>query len=359
MKHTTTTILTALLLPSVAAAGDHCPTASGCQDSAAQHLTHTDHMRHDHSVATPTGVMGGHAHDAGEVMFSYRYMFMNMDGLRSGSSSATTADVTAAGYMNSPADMQMEMHMIGAMYGLTDRITLMAMTNYLSNTMDMNMASGMPMSMESEGLGDTSLGAIHKTYQAANTSILTGLSVIAPTGSTDETMTMMMMSPMGMPMSMTMAQPYGMQLGSGTWALKPSVTYLGKSDKLSWGAQLSSIIYLGTNDNGYRLGNKVDATAWTAYKLTDDLSLTARVAGSSWGDINGAHDGYSMMAPTMTTTLNTANSGGDKVDAYIGASYTLGLLKTTVEYGQTLWQDLDGIQLGYDWTLNLGASISF
>ena len=34
----------------------------------------------------PIGVMGGHTHDAGGVMLSYRYMDMHMDGNRDGTS---------------------------------------------------------------------------------------------------------------------------------------------------------------------------------------------------------------------------------------------------------------------------------
>ena len=32
----------------------------------------------------PIGVMGDHRHEAGEIMFSYRFMYMNMDGSRDG-----------------------------------------------------------------------------------------------------------------------------------------------------------------------------------------------------------------------------------------------------------------------------------
>ena len=33
-----------------------------------------------------------------------------------------------------PLEMTMDMHMVGAMYGLSDRVTLMAMGNYLTST---------------------------------------------------------------------------------------------------------------------------------------------------------------------------------------------------------------------------------
>ena len=63
----------------------------------------------------PIGVMGDHAHGAGEFMVSYRFMPMAMAGLRDGTDSVEPDDVTRAdgyGYMVSPVDMDMTMTMV-------------------------------------------------------------------------------------------------------------------------------------------------------------------------------------------------------------------------------------------------------
>ena len=42
-----------------------------------------------------------------------------------------------------PEDMNMQMHMVGAMYAPTSKITLAAMMNYLQNEMNATMMGGM------------------------------------------------------------------------------------------------------------------------------------------------------------------------------------------------------------------------
>jgi hypothetical protein len=83
----------------------------------------------------PIGVMGDHTHDAGEWMLSYRYSRMEMGGNQDGTSDVSTEEVLNQ-FNVAPLDMTMEMHMFGAMYGLTDDLTLMGMLPYVEKTMD-------------------------------------------------------------------------------------------------------------------------------------------------------------------------------------------------------------------------------
>ena len=76
---------------------------------------HRAHMHHVHGASdAPTGVMGDHAHEAGEWMLSYRYMFMLMDGNRGRGGRKSTGDVLA-NFPVAPTEMFMEMHMFGVM----------------------------------------------------------------------------------------------------------------------------------------------------------------------------------------------------------------------------------------------------
>ena len=88
----------------------------------------------------PIGVMGDHMHKKGEVMFSYRFMRMNMAGSRIGTDPATPEEIVTTvpnrffgNPMQPPTlrvvplEMTMDMHMVGAMYAPTDWLTLMAM----------------------------------------------------------------------------------------------------------------------------------------------------------------------------------------------------------------------------------------
>ena len=70
----------------------------------------------------PISVMGEHTHEAGEWMLSYRFMRMEMDGNRSGTDSLPTEDVLAQ-FPVSPLNMTMDMHMFGAMFAPSDKLT--------------------------------------------------------------------------------------------------------------------------------------------------------------------------------------------------------------------------------------------
>ena len=68
----------------------------------------------------PIGIMCDRYHKKNEIMWSYRYMLMDMDGYQKNSSSTSytrartkpSAGTTAMNsvYMNVPVDMQMQMH---------------------------------------------------------------------------------------------------------------------------------------------------------------------------------------------------------------------------------------------------------
>ena len=80
----------------------------------ATHGVFAQHTSHNHNPLSyaPIGVMGDHAHPQGEFMFSYRFMFMNMDGNLDENSSMSESNVLAD-YMVAPRSMDMMMHMVG------------------------------------------------------------------------------------------------------------------------------------------------------------------------------------------------------------------------------------------------------
>jgi hypothetical protein len=81
---------------------------------------------------------------------------------------------------------------------------------------------------------------------------------------------------------------YGMQLGSGTWDLKPSLTYTGKLDDWSWGAQISGTKHLeDKSSSGFAFGDLFQSTAWGGYHLTHWLSASVRGVYTVQGAVNG------------------------------------------------------------------------
>ena len=342
LQKNTLILLTALSLLSIQSA------------QAAGHENHVDHSGHDHTRPdshAPIGVTGDHLMRKGEIMLSYRFMSMEMDGNRTGTDSVS---VPLPGYMVSPLSMDMDMHMIGVMYAPSDQLTLMAMVPYTSISMDhlVNM-NGSNFTTESSGIGDVKLAATYGLYAKPGSDFLFNFAVNAPTGSIDERDNTTGPDDVHL--------PYPMQLGSGTWDFTPGLTYVQTYDSWSWGAQGLYTFRTGTNDNGYTLGNKLNATVWAAKQVVKSTSLSFRLKALDWDNIDGS-DNKLMLTPAMVPTADPNLRGGTRVDALIGINFVppgFTSLRLSAEAGVPAYQKLDGPQLETDLVFTLGAQYTF
>ena len=300
----------------------------------------------------PIGVMGDHAHKKGEFMVSYRYMLMNMDGNRDGTNSLSNSEVLQD-FMVTPVDMTMQMHMFGAMYAVSDDVTLMAMVPYVSKEMEHLTRMGSRFTTNSEGFGDIKTTALYTIFNQDKQRIHLNLGASFPTGSINERD--------DTPAGDDQILPYPMQIGSGTFDLLPGITYLGQSEKGSWGAQALTTLRLGKNNNGYRLGNQYQLSGWVARNWTDWLSTSLRLTGKTWGDIDGADDRLNpMMIPTADPNLRSGTqiNLGFGVNLYAPEGNLQGS-RLAMEFELPILRDLDGPQLETDWQLTLGLQSSF
>ena len=305
-----------------------------------------------------------HTHPAGMWMVTYKFMHTDMKGLRDGT---TNVDQSSVGfkrnkqynYMMIPTSMTMDMHMFMAMYGITDRVTLMAMANYQQTEMKMlmDMGPGKMVSdeppMRTSGFGDTELRGIYKI----NKCLVGSLGLSLPTGSIEKEFETM---------HMTFRDPYDMQLGSGTYDLKPALTYNGLSDdgKWNWGAQAMYTVHLGKNTNDWSFGDSLKLTSWLQRALGPFTSWV-RLAYNDTGRIKGKdseiekliHPSMGMGAPMPDADPD--NYGGQRLDGLIGLSFTKGPFSFGVEGGIPLYQNLNGLQLKTRWVINAGIQVMF
>ncbi len=322
-------------------------TALGAQETTDKNIEKWSAGRPDGHA--PISVMGDHMHGKGEWMFSYRYMYMNMEELKRGSDDTSFNDALEA-YMATPTQMPMNMHMLGTMYAPSDRITLMAMFNYLSMSMDHITRMGGTFTTEASGFGDVSLSGMYKLLDKKRQVVHARLGLSIPTGSITEAD----ITPASAPNEVEL--PYPMQIGSGTFDAQVAATYLFQGPMLSYGAQLSGTFRLGENDRNYRLGNRYALNQWVGLKLSSRLSLGAKLEGVWTDEISGADPNLNTM---MVITADTNNSGGQLLNGGIGCNYyiptgTLKNLRFGFEFGHPLYQDLNGIQLKNRETVTLG-----
>ncbi len=305
---------------------------------------HADHSNHLSSSA-PIGMMNDHMHHKGSLMFSYRYMQMNMDGNLAGTSDIDDSDIFS-NYMVAPQSMTMGMHMIGAMYGVSNNFTLMLMANYRDNDMSLTTKMGMDFETASAGFGDMGLSGLFKIYEKGTNSIhgFAGVSIpIGDINQKDDT-----------PMMMNTQLAYPMQMGSGTWDPFLGANYAGHSEALSWGVQANYKFRIGENANDYSLGNKFNSTAWGAFKAHKNFSISVRAKYWTQDKIEGADP---ELNPMMMPLANTKNSGRSELDLLGGVNiYILDGLQIGLEAGYPVYQEATGSQMANDFTATVGAT---
>ena len=354
----------------------------GCAGLASQ--VRADEISARADSHAPISVMGDHTHKAGEFMFSFRHMEMSMSGNLQGSEDISDEDIvtTIANRFAAmegmpptlrivPQEMTTRMEMFGAMYAPSDRITLMAMMNYISKEMTLKTYLGMmgtnvrgQFKTSSEGLGDTKLGALVTLWHTPEHKIHLNLGLSLPTGEIDNRGGVL--TPMAPAdgedtmMLMDMRLPYAMQLGSGTYDIEPGLTYFGMSERQSWGVQYKAVIRTGENDEGYTLGDQHQLQAWAQHAFSPSISSSLSLSARSLEAIDGMDS--NIMGPVQTADPD--NYGGDYLNAGIGINYygQSGVLdghRLAFEYSLPLQQDVNGVQMSMDNMFTLGYQYAF
>ncbi len=317
---------------------------------------------------TPAGVMISHVHPKNEWMVSYRYMQMGMGTPMQGSNSIADLAIYTSYLANTPS-MQMDMHMVMGMVGLTDRLTAMVMFNYLATKMDMQMLgghshtmNGMTMSssstmeMNTQGLGDTKLQVLYGIVKNERTQLVANFGASIPTGSIQQK---------GLSDDMfypTTRLPYMMQLGSGTIDFQPGITFVYQKDKLAYSVQAQGTIRPFVNSVGYRYGNELNTTAWLGYNWWKSFGSTIRVEGNWMSAIEGSDKSIDYAFNEISANPN--NYGGTRVQGHLGLSYQFeeGFIanhRIAIEAGLPIYQHWKGIQNKLNQTWIASWSYSF
>jgi len=303
----------------------------------------------------PIGVMGDHTHAKGEWMFSYRYMLMSMEGMRSGSEEQSSDEVLED-YMVTPTQMPMSMHMLGMMYAPSGKITLMAMANYISSSMDHVTRMGGEFTTSVSSIGDTRLSALVKMLDQNNKVLHLNIGVSIPTGSIEERD----VTPASAPDEAQL--PYPMQTGSGHFSVQPGVNYLYQWGRISGGSQLRGGFPLHENDRRYKWGNELNINTWIAYVVQKWLSTSLRFSYEHEGEINGRDAAFVNLM--MVPTVDPENFGGNILSGAMGANIyvpdgNLKGMRIGLEYALPLVQSLNGTQMNWKGTFVGGIQYAF
>ena len=268
-----------------------------------------------------------------------------MHGNLSGSDSIST-DAIISEFPVTPTEMTLQHHMISAMYGLTNDITLMAMMPWRRKSMKHVTRSGTRFKTESEGLGDLKVTVFYTLYRHRTFQLFSNTSLYVPTGSIskkDKT-------PQG-----RVVLPYPMQLGSGTFDPELGFTAIKFISNWTVGSRADATFRLGRNYRGYKLGNRVKGEVWVSYRIKPRTTPYLRLNAVDWGNIKGEDDD---LDPTLVPTADPNRRGGTRVDVLAGVNLFGDEIlykgpRFTLEAGTPIYQHLDGPQLETDWIANL------
>lgn len=297
----------------------------------------------------PLAIMGDHYHNAGEFMISYRYMNMFMSGDLRGDKVIGDKESATKGYMMFNRSMKMDMHMLELMYAPHDNITFMLMTNFLSSYMEMySDKMGLHSMTTPLGLSDMQLYIMGKILNTHRQSLHINVGLNLPTGS---------ITVNGHPGNLR--SPYNMQLGTGTWDMLLSATYLKQNDYFSWGAQGGANIRYANNAEGWRFGNQYNLSTWMAFHLQNYVSASISLKGKHQDAINGKD-------PNLNLKTNSAypeNYGGLVLSTAFGFNFyipakALKNLRFALDCELPFYQNLNGDQMRWLSTVHLGVQYS-
>ena len=286
----------------------------------------------------PIGVMQDHAHSTGEVMVGFRYRATEMRGLGNGVDHVSEVEALDT-YQLAPRSMHMSMYGLSLMWAPVDFVTLMGMTAFANLEMENGTSSLGTFNTTASGIADTQVTTIWRLLRLPRQQLLLNLGMSIPTGSIDKTD--------HTPRGPDTPLPYPMQLGSGSFELLPGATYVGQTFDYSWGAQVLADFRLGKNDRHWRRGHAVSLTAWFAYRFSNWMSTSGRLAYDHSGNVAGADPALN---PLMSPAANPDRQARHRIAALLGANLyipkaPLRDLRFAIEAGFVPFQSLFGTQL--------------
>jgi hypothetical protein len=296
---------------------------------------------------------------------SYTYAFSKYSEYYNGTQKLSYDDVlfspgeeprTPDNYPVVPTKIEQDVHALLLAYDLSDDTTLRLQAPFVAQSTDhISVVPGYDaFTIESEGIGDVIVVADRRLAHSVNSSWRAGIGLSIPTGSIDEEG--------DTPRAPGNQQlPYTMQLGSGTWDLPVLLSYQKAESKLNWGLDADATFRTGTNDRGYRLGNKARFGGWLRTSTIDLFSIGMKL-DYVWRDsIHGEDEALSVPNPAFpypAAVVNPDAFGGEQVDLTVFSRIDISpYWYGEVRYSRPVYLDLNGPQSAekYHFSVELGT----
>ncbi|PPD44808.1 MAG: alpha-amylase [Methylocystis sp.] len=319
----------------------------------------------------PMGVFGADMPAPGKWGLSVTANFANAAGQRIGNRYVTPEFVaTTVPYFFNPAqtlrlvpqNVSLATQTVGIAYGVMKDVAVVVTAGMAERNLEMLTFQGLGRNANrlgrsytgTTGFGDMTVSGIYRIYQDEIHRIQVNLGMSFPTGSNEQTFTLL--QPNGT--YATSRAFYALQPGSNTYDIMPGIVYAGFLGQWSWGASYRGRFPLAANPQGYRWGDYHEFNGWGGYTWTPGLTTTFRVAGSTLGHIRGFDNEIRGRAPAANPNFY----GGERVELFGGATISGKFIgyenaSVAIEAGLPVYQNLNGPQIMKNWQAGMSLRL--
>jgi hypothetical protein len=302
------------------------------------------------------GVFGDEVLEAGEIRLTYNYHQENYRGVYLGTDSLPTLSLVGT-YTGVPLTRSEIIHRVRFGLGISDDLTLIAKAGYAVFERETMMPNNL-IRVGIDQFTDVEAGVLFKVYDSgAYRMHVQGGAVIPvmPANTTYGQITPTTSGPL----------PYDMRTGGGSYAVVGGISGSVQNEVGILGAQFRGQVYvLGNNagGDGYTPGDRYEANGWAGYNVTDYLAVLAGIRWQTWDHIEGAD---ARLDPGGDPHNQGAMLAGERLILPIGVNLIMpenaniiGGHILSLEAMYPIHHNYDGPQLGLDWGINLGYTIT-
>jgi len=299
----------------------------------------------------------------------YKYTYAKFRGFRDGTKDLSDDEVlfsagearTSKNFKILPNNIRQEAHILNISYAVNNLYFLTLGLPYIKQSTAH--VSTVPnygrFTIESAGVGDITLAASRlfrpsgKHLLTANAGVTLPVGAINKVGDTPRA-------------AGNQPLPYTMQIGSGTYDLIPSLTYLSTHQGVDWGVGGFAKVRLGRNERGYRLGNRYQMIGWAQGKWYKWVYPSLKVKATYWQRITGEDEALNVPGsfPYPANVTDPSMFGGKKLTLQFGTQFnlpgeSLQGSKIQFEFALPVYQNLNGPQAEEDFNFSLALNHRF
>lgn len=302
------------------------------------------------------GVFGDEVLEAGEIRLTYNFHQENYQGVYFERDSLELTTVLEL-YDRAPMTRSEIIHRVRFGLGISDDLTLIAKAGFAVFERETTAANNL-IRVGIDQFTDVEAGILFKVYDSGpyRMHVQGGAVIPVMPGNTTYGVT----SP-----TTSGPLPYDMRTSGGSYAVVGGLSGSVQNEVGSLGAQFRGQVHVVGNNaggDGYTPGDRYEANGWAGYNINEYLAILAGIRWQNWDHIDGND---ARLDPNADPHNEGGMLAGQRVILPVGVNLIMpedakiiGGHVLSLEAMYSVHHDYEGPQLGLDWGLNLGYTIT-